>query len=36
MRNCIDAALTLFDKIRQVPPSGTSGMTGGSSPTSRP
>ena len=36
MRNCVDAALTLFDKIRQVPPSGTSGMTGGSSPTSRP
>jgi hypothetical protein len=36
MRNCVDAALTLFDKIRQAPSSGSSGTTGGSSPPSRP
>jgi hypothetical protein len=36
MRNCVDAALTLFDKIRQPPSSGASGSTGGSPPTSRP
>jgi hypothetical protein len=36
MRNCVDAALTLFDKIRQAPGSGASGPTGGSPPTSRP
>src|SRR5829696_3179826 len=37
MRNCVEAALTLFDKIRQAGPSGTSGATGGStSPAPRP
>ena len=37
MRNCVEAALTLFDKIRQAGPSGTLGATGGStSPAPRP
>ena len=36
MRNCVDAALTLFDKIRQAPGSGASGSAGGSPPTARP
>jgi hypothetical protein len=36
MRTCVDAALTLFDRIRQGAPSGTSSTTGGSPPTSRP
>ena len=37
MRNCVDAAITLFDRIRQAGPSGTSGATGGSSsPAPRP
>ena len=37
MRNCVDAAITLFDRIRQAGASGTSGATGGStSPTPRP
>jgi hypothetical protein len=36
MRTCVDAALTLFDRIRQGAPSGTSGTTGGSPPASRP
>src|SRR5215203_4229586 len=36
MRNCVDAAMTLFDKVRQGA-LGTSGGTGGSStPTPRP
>ena len=36
MRNCVDAVMTLFDKVRQGA-SGTSGAIGGSStPTPRP
>jgi hypothetical protein len=35
MRNCVEAALILFDKVRQAGPSGTSGLTGGSSAPAR-